>query len=146
MLKPEAAAEELKKFKSGDFVRQRIARLAGLPEALQPDARTLFDLEEAPKTKALHPYLQMQERQKKLTAALQTLTPEKTQQLVQAIVPELAPADACPPGDSAAPDAFTVPCTFWPIITFPVLPCLAMSMSSLRTSAVMLVCWDVYLF
>jgi len=91
MLKPEIANEELKKLKSPDFVRQRLARLAGLPEALRADARTIFNLDDPPKVAISYPWQPAQERRKKMLAAYRAMTAEQLRQLLHTMLPELAP-------------------------------------------------------
>lgn len=93
MLNPDAAKKELEKFKSKRFVEERIARIAGLPDAIRPDARDIFGVAQELEAQPLS-VSQVQQRQaleEKRLAAFEKLGLENLQNLLRAVIPDLAP-------------------------------------------------------
>jgi hypothetical protein len=90
MLNPESAKEQLKTFRSPEFVRARVARLTDVPKTIRSEARVLFDLDEK-KAQPPHIWLAMQERRQKLVEVYRSLGETNVRQLVDTVLPELAP-------------------------------------------------------
>jgi hypothetical protein len=90
MLKPEVAQKELEKFKSTKYVDERLARIAGLPEAIRSDARALFVPKEDESEHSWYGEFQ-QERKERAEKAYDAIGPERLKELLGRVVPELAP-------------------------------------------------------